>query len=87
MEEKTVFKNSSARSSHRRCSISEKMFLEIWQNSQENIRVCNFIEKETLPQMFSCEFCIFYTFFTEHLPATASAVGKNMILRPILFLK
>ena len=47
------------------------MFLEISQNSQENTsarvsfliklqcrpKACNFIEKETLAQVFSCEFC------------------------------
>ena len=46
----------------------KKLFLKISQNSQENTcaRVffnkvagdaCNFIEKETLAQLFSCEFC------------------------------
>ena len=44
----------------------KKMFLEIWQNSQENtydrvsflikLQACNCIEKETLAQVFSCEF-------------------------------
>ena len=44
------------------------MFLEITQNSRENTcakvpffnnkkKTCNFIEKETLEQVFSCEFC------------------------------
>ena len=35
---------------------------------------CNFIKKETLAQVFSCEFCEIYknTFFTEHLRAIAS---------------
>ena len=35
---------------------------------------CNFIKKETLAQVFSCEFCEISknTFFTEHLWATAS---------------
>ena len=46
------------------CSV-KKVYLEISQNSQENIcaRVsfliklaCNFIKKETLAQVFSCEF-------------------------------
>ena len=34
---------------------------------------CNFIKKETLAQVFSCEFCEISknTFFTEHLLATA----------------
>ena len=68
------------------------MFLEILQNSQENICVrvsflikllalaCNFIEKETLAQMFSCEFCeTVSTFFTEHLWATASVRYFNRL--------
>ena len=29
----------------------------ILQNSQENASACNFIKKETLAQVFSCEFC------------------------------
>ena len=63
------------------------MFLGILQNSQENTcaRVSfliklqpdayNFIKKEILAQMFSCEFCEISknNFFTEHLWATASA--------------
>ena len=61
-----------------RCSV-EKVFLEILQNLQEItcVRVsilmmlqawaCNFIKKETLAQMFSCEFCEISkkTLFTE----------------------
>ena len=51
-----------------RCFV-EKVFLEILQNSQENTcarasfliklqtSACNFIKKETLAQVFSCEFC------------------------------
>ena len=37
---------------------------------------CNFIKKEKLVQMFSCEFCKIskYNFFTEHLWATASVI-------------
>ena len=37
-----------------RCSV-KKVFLEISQNSAT--RACNFIKKETLAQVFSCEFC------------------------------
>ena len=35
---------------------------------------CNFIKKDTLAQVFSCEFCEISknTFFVEHLWATAS---------------
>ena len=36
---------------------------------------CNFIKKESLAQVFSCEFCEISksTFFTEHLRTTASS--------------
>ena len=61
--------------------LQQKVFLEISQNSQQNIcaRVSfliklNFIKKQTLAQVFSCEFCEIYknTFLTEHLRATVS---------------
>ena len=76
-----IFKNSpsahsapgtvyESRCSHRSCSV-KKMFLEISQ--QENIfargsfliKLRNFIKKETLAPMFSCEFCEIFenTFF------------------------
>ena len=35
----------------------EKVFLEISQNSQENISGLQLYQKETLPQLLSCEFC------------------------------
>ena len=50
------------------CSFLKKMFLEISQNSQEStcarvsfliklqVEACNLIKKETLAQVFSCEF-------------------------------
>ena len=67
--------NTPNRSSHQRCSV-KKGVLRNSQNSQENTcaRVCNFIEKETLAQVFSSEFCEISenTFFTEHVWATAS---------------
>ena len=56
-------------SSHRRCSVKKKVFLEISQNSQEKTsardsfliklqdEACNFIKKESLAYVFSCEFC------------------------------
>ena len=51
------------------------MFLEISQNSQLQASACNFIKKETLAQVLSCEFCKISsnTFFTELVRATASA--------------
>ena len=62
------------------------MFLEISQNSQENTcarvfflielqaKACKVIKKETLAQVFSCEFYEISktAFSTEHLWATAS---------------
>ena len=65
----------------------KKLFLEISQNSQENVcarvsyfdkvarlRPANFSKKETLAQVFSCEFCEISknTFSVEHLWVTAS---------------
>ena len=54
------------RSSHRRCSI-KICVPKISQNSQENtcarvsflikLQACNFVKKETMVQVFSCEFC------------------------------
>ena len=34
-----------------------QVFLWFTINSQSKLLVCNFIKKETLAQMFSCEFC------------------------------
>ena len=54
----------------------KRAFLEISQNSLENTcardflpEACNFIKKESLAQVFSCEFCEISknTFFIEHL--------------------
>ena len=54
----------------------KKVFLKIYQNSQGKtcVRVSVLIKKETLAQMFSCEFCEMFkkTFFTEHFRKTAS---------------
>ena len=60
----------------RRCS-EKKVFLKTSQNSQENIfarasffcRPQNFIKKETLAQVFTCEFREIFknTFFIKHL--------------------
>ena len=65
----------------RRCSV-KKVLLKISQNSQENscARVSflnfikNFIKKETLVQVFSCEFCKFskntFSYITPPLAAS-----------------
>ena len=65
----------------------KKVFLKVAKNSQENTcaRVsfaalaCNFIKKETLVQVFSCEFFEIFKniFFMEHLRATASEQSRN----------
>ena len=69
----------------------KKVFLEISQNSQENtcVRVsfliklqtqaCNFIKKETLLQVFSCEFCEICKnnfFYRTHLVAASEIYVK-----------
>ena len=73
--------------------LQQKVFLEISQNSQENtcarvsfliklqVSACNFIEIETLAQVFSCEFCEIFnnTFFTEHPLATASVIWETTL--------
>ena len=62
-------------------SCVKTVLLQILQNSQENTSTkglffnkvtglgCNFVKKETLAQMFPCEFCKIckYTFLMEHL--------------------
>ena len=69
-----------------RCSV-KKLFLKISQNSQENTcarvsfliklqaQACNFIIKETLAQVFSCEFCeISQNTFSYRTPPVAASV-------------
>ena len=68
----------------RRCSV-KNLFLEISQNSQESTlardtflmklqKTCNFINRESLAQVFSCEFCEISknTFFYRTPPVAAS---------------
>ena len=69
------------RSSHQRYSVRKGVLIEISQNSPENTwarvsfliklqaEACNFIKKETLALLFSCEFCEISknTYFKEHL--------------------
>ena len=71
----------------RRYSV-KKVFLEISQNSQENtcardsflikLKACNFIKKESLAQMFSCEFCEISTnTFYYRAPLVAASVHSE----------
>ena len=50
-----LFTKSNFTDAATRGVLSEKVFLAISQNSQKNKP--NFIKKETLAQMFFCEFC------------------------------
>ena len=54
--------------------LQKKVFLKMSQNSQEN-----FIKKETLAQVLSCEFCEIFKniFLTEHLWTTASLFSTS----------
>ena len=75
------------------------MFLEISQNALETIcarvsfliklraEACDFIKKETLAQVFSCEFSEISknTFFTEYLWATASVTYFDKVLNLTLW--
>ena len=85
----------SFRSSHQRCSV-KKVFLEISENSQKNncardafliklqillLRPATLFKKESLAQVFFCEFCEISknTFFTEHLWTTASYRSSQLL--------
>ena len=68
-----------------RCSV-KKLLIEISQNSQENtcarvsflIKTCNFIKKESLAQVFSCEFCeISKNIFCYRTPPVAAPIYKK----------
>ena len=88
----------SSRSSHRRCSIRKGVLRNfakfagkdrrqsLFFNKDAGLRLkaCNFIKKEALARVFSCEFSETSkkTFFTEHFWATAS--GVPMILCPFM---
>ena len=65
-----------SRSSHRRCSIREGVVPGSLFKWSYRLKACNFIKKEALAQLLSCEYCEISknTFFTEHLWAAASGV-------------
>ena len=84
----SIFLNTDTESILQRCSV-KKVFLEILQNSQQNTcarvsflitlqaEVCNFIKKETLAQVFSCEFCkISKTTFSHRTPPMAASADN-----------
>ena len=75
------------------------MFLETWQNLPQNtcarvsllikLQACNFIERETLAQVFCCEFCEIFknTFLTEHLRWVFLKLAKHRSLNAVLILQ
>ena len=75
------------------------MFLETWQNLPQNtcarvsllikLQACNFIERETLAQVFCCEFCEIFknTFLTEHLRSVFLKLAKHRSLNAVLILQ
>ena len=80
------------RSSHQRCSMKKGVLKNFTIFTGKHMRqshffnkvaggTCNFIKKDTLTQVFSCEFCKISksTFFTEHLRTTASTFIFNMV--------
>ena len=86
------------RSSHRRCSVRKGVLRNFAKFTGKHLcqslffnkvagprpQACSFIKKETLAQVFSCEFCEISknTFLTEHLRANASVkVGTEAVVR------
>ena len=81
-----IFKTPAFRSSHGRCSVRKGVLRNFGKFTGKytcarvsfsiklQASACNFIKKEALAQVFSCEFCKIFknTFFIEHLWATAS---------------
>ena len=76
------------RSSHRRCSVRKGVLRNFARFTEKHLyqslffnkvaKVNKVIKKETLAQVFSCEFCEISkkTFFTEHLRTTASTTSS-----------
>ena len=66
--------NRAFKNSRRRCSVRKTVLRNFAKFTGKQAEVCNFIKKETLAQLFSCEFCESSRniFFTKHLCATAS---------------
>ena len=89
--------SSCDRSSHRRYSLKKgvlKNFVKftgkhLCQNPAAATLFSNFIKKETLAQVFCCEFCKISknTFFSEHRGETASYVNNSEIARNTYLVK
>ena len=77
------------RSSHQRCSIKKGVLKNFTKFTGKHLcqsfrlKTCNFIKKEALAQMFSCEFCKNFKdiFFTENLPSWHNDVVTTLSQR------
>ena len=69
---------TSSRSSHQRCSIKESVLKIFTKFTGKHLcQACNFIKKEILAQVFSCEFCEIFKsifFYRTHL-VTVSVIN------------
>ena len=76
-----IFRINKVRSSRPEV-FCQKVFLVISQNSQENRpQACIFIKKETLAQVFTCEFCeISKNTFFHRTPLAAASTGSSFSL-------
>ena len=76
-----------------RCSVN-KVFLKVLQNSQANTctrvslltklrpQACEYVKKETLAQVFSCEiFVVYKSTFFHRTPLAAASVKYNFMLK------
>ena len=77
------------RSSHRRCSLRKDVLRNFAKFTGKHLFQRLFFKKESLAQVFSCEFCEISknTFFTEHLQATASNLGRKFKSAKLIFQK
>ena len=89
---KQFFEEITYKSRHQRCSVRKGVPRNFAKFTEKHLcqslffnkvagGACNFIKKETLAQVFSCEFCEISknTFFTEHLWMTASGINSQTI--------
>ena len=78
------------RSSHRRCSIKKGVLRNFVKFARKHPcqSLFNFIKKDTLVQVFSCEFCEIFknTFFIEHLRVTASGLVRPCLNSDLYFI-
>ena len=60
--------------------------LEILQEILAEVATCNFIKKETLAQVFSCEFCeIFNNTFFYRTPSVAASISAVLYFQESFF--